>query len=93
MNSKLYKGFVEHERFHPTRHRLRYNLYVYALDLDELAQLDRTLPLFGYNRPRPVSLHDSDYLDSTSGSIRHKLLRRIASHVGTGRLDAFAHLR
>ena len=83
MNSKLYQGFVEHERFHPARHRLVYNLYINALYLDELAHLDRTLPLFGYNRPRPVSLHDSDYLDSTSESIREKLLRRLASHMAT----------
>jgi cyclopropane-fatty-acyl-phospholipid synthase len=81
MNSKLYKGFVEHERFYPKEHRMRYPLYVYALDLDELDRLDRRLPLFGYNRSRPVSLHDRDYLDNGPGSIRQKLLARLSKEV------------
>ncbi len=80
--SVLYNGFVEHERFFPTRHRLLYRLYVYAFDLDELPRLDRRLPLFGYNRFRPVSLHDRDYLDAETGTIRDKLLRLLAPQIG-----------
>jgi len=70
----LFRGHVEHRRLHPTRHQLKYGLYVYALDLAELSQLDRRLPLFGYNRRRPVSLRDSDYLDGSDRPIREKLL-------------------
>ena len=29
----------------------RYPVCFYVLDLDELPELDRRLPLFGYNRP------------------------------------------
>jgi cyclopropane-fatty-acyl-phospholipid synthase len=78
MNSKLYAGYVEHERFYPTHHRLRYDLYVYALDLAELDNLENRLPLFGYNRAKPVSLHDGDYLDPQPGNIRSKLLQRLS---------------
>ena len=74
MTSLLYRGHVEHRRLHPTRHQLKYDLYVYALDLTELGQLDRRLPLFGYNRRRPVSLRDRDYLDGSNRPIREKLL-------------------
>ena len=80
--STLYDGFVEHERFFPTRHRLLYRLYVYALDLDDLPGLDRRLPLFGYNRFRPVSLYDRDYLTAEPGSIRQKLLRQLSPQLG-----------
>jgi len=66
---------------------LRYSLYVYALDLDELEQLDQHLPLFGYNRRRPVSLHDGDYLDDGPGSIREKLNARLASKVDVDAID------
>jgi len=89
MNSKIYNGFVEHERFHPVGHRLRYPLYVYALDLDELAVLDHRLPLFGYNRMRPVSLFDKDYLSLQPGSIRHKLLGQLSAH---GAADGIAQV-
>jgi cyclopropane-fatty-acyl-phospholipid synthase len=75
--SLLYKGYVEHARRAPTRHHLRYPIYVYAIDLDELPALDRRLPLFGYNRLRPVSLYDRDYLADENGTIREKLLRQV----------------
>ncbi|MDJ0991276.1 MAG: DUF1365 family protein [Desulfobacterales bacterium] len=84
--SVLYRGFVEHERFFPTPHRLLYRLYVYAFDLDELAGLDRRLPLFGYNRLRPVSLFDRDYLSAGSQTIREKLLRQLSTQVDTRRV-------
>ncbi|MDJ0669322.1 MAG: DUF1365 family protein [Desulfobacterales bacterium] len=75
--SLLYKGYVEHERRLPTHHRLRYPIYVYAIDLNELPGLDRHLPLFGYNRLRPVSVYDRDYLADENGTIRDKLLRQV----------------
>jgi cyclopropane-fatty-acyl-phospholipid synthase len=84
--SQIYKGFVEHERFFPTRHRLRYKIYVYAIDLDDLPRLDRRLPLFGYNRLRPVSLFDRDYLADEPGSLREKLLRQAATRMESRRV-------
>ena len=77
MNSAIYTGFVEHTRFMPVYHQLRYPLYVYGLDLDELETLNRKLPLFGYNRFRPASIHDTDYLDYGAGRIKDKLDRRL----------------
>ena len=82
-SSMIYSGYVEHERYVPTGHRLRYRLYVYAIDLDDLCRLDRRLPLFGYNRRRPVSLHDRDYLAAEAGTIREKLLRLVAARIAT----------
>ncbi len=79
MHSKIYPAVVVHERFHPVRHRLFYKHYIYAFDLAELEALDRRLPLFGYNRPRPVSLYDKDYLDPHPGSIRSKLHKHLAA--------------
>jgi DUF1365 family protein len=52
------------------RHEFKYPLYVYGFDLDELSHLDRSLPMFGYNRFRPMSLHDADYLDDRPGDIK-----------------------
>ncbi len=78
MNSRIYTGFVEHTRTLPKEHRFRYPVYTFAFDLDELTELDRALPLFGYNRLRPVSLYDRDYLDEAPGTIRAKLLRFLA---------------
>jgi cyclopropane-fatty-acyl-phospholipid synthase len=75
MNSKIYNGAVVHARTAPVQHNFRYPFYFYCFDLDELPELERTSVLFGYNRFRPVSLHDRDYLDTGAGSIREKLDR------------------
>lgn len=75
MKSRIYEGFVEHVRLKPVFHRLRYALYFYCIDLDELQEMDRKLPLFGYNRMRPVSIHDSDYQDAGSAPIKDKIMR------------------
>ncbi|MFH1982663.1 MAG: DUF1365 family protein [Pseudomonadota bacterium] len=81
MNSLLYEGIVEHTRFHPVDHQLNYGIYVYAIDLDDLPLLDRRLPLFGYNRWRPVSIRDADYLARGRAPLRRKLDRLLAPHV------------
>jgi cyclopropane-fatty-acyl-phospholipid synthase len=73
MKSQIFTGYVRHLRLKPVEHRLQYPLYVYAIDLDELEEVDRNLPLFGYNRFRPSSIYDRDYLDSGPGTIREKL--------------------
>ena len=71
----MYKGYIEHRRLKPVEHHFRYPLYFYCFDLDELHDLDRELPLFGYNRFQFTSLYDDDYLNLEKGNIREKLFR------------------
>ncbi len=80
MKSRLYKGFVKHTRLIPTYHTFEYPFYFYGLNLQELPLLDRHLPFFGYNRLRPSSIHDADYLDRKSGSILEKLNAHLVAH-------------
>ena len=51
-----------HARQTPVRHNWVFPFYFYAIDLDELPELDRMVKGFGYNRWSPVSLRDTDYL-------------------------------
>lgn len=76
-NSKIYPCVVRHTRVRPVRHSLEYPLYMYAFDVDELPALDGELPLFGYNRFRPVMIRDSDYIDDGPECIRDKLVARL----------------
>lgn len=73
MNSRIIPTRLEHRRMWPREHAFGYNLLVYLFDLNELEGLNRSVSLFGYNRSRPVALHDKDYLSPGSGSIRSKL--------------------
>jgi cyclopropane-fatty-acyl-phospholipid synthase len=72
MKSKIYSGSVMHARKSPVQHRWTFPFYFYAIDLDELPELDRTVKGFGYNHWKPVSLQDKDYLKN-SGSFRERL--------------------
>jgi cyclopropane-fatty-acyl-phospholipid synthase len=86
MTSALFSGEVRHTRLWPVEHRLRYPLYLFAIDLDELETLERALWLFGLNRVRPVSLYDRDYLTEGNEPIREKLLRLLAPEGLAGRV-------
>ncbi len=86
MRSRLFLGHVEHARHSPVPHRFRYPVYFYGLDLAELPEVDRALPLFGHNRFSPASLHDMDYLDGSDRSIEEKL----RSHLEAAGFDARA---
>ena len=79
MNSKLYVGEVTHARLTPVGHSFRYPVLFYAFDLDELPELARINPLFGYNQLRPVAIHDKDYLNLGAGSMRDKLATVLAN--------------
>lgn len=81
MNSLIYQGEVSHARMTPVKHSFRYPVYFYAFDIDELAELARENPLFGYNRLRPVAIHDKDYLQANATPLRQKLEQTLA---GTG---------
>ena len=73
MNSKIYLGEVTHARLSPVKHSFRYPVYFYAFALDELPALARQTVLFGYNKRRPVAIHDRDYLPPGEAPVREKL--------------------
>jgi DUF1365 family protein len=60
--SALYLGSVMHARFDElARRAFRYPVYVAAIDLGELAALDRGLALFSHGGRNLFALHDRDY--------------------------------
>lgn len=62
MPSCLYECHVMHQRFTPAAHRFVYRIFLFGIDLDELDELDRRLPLFSVDRPNLFSFRQSDYL-------------------------------
>ncbi|MGH7804510.1 MAG: DUF1365 domain-containing protein, partial [Candidatus Binatia bacterium] len=80
MNSCLYVGEVMHRRLRPVGHEFRYRLSIFALDLDELAELDRRLRLFGLNRRAVFAFFDRDHIEGAVCSTKEKILRFLAAH-------------
>jgi DUF1365 family protein len=65
MNSCLYECSVLHARFSPRQHRFVYRIFLFAIDLDELPELHRRLPLFSVARRNLYSFRDRDYLPTS----------------------------
>jgi len=78
VRSRIYTGEVTHVRNHPATHVLKYPLYFYAFDLDELPDLSRNISFFSYNGFNIASLRDRDYLTG-GGSIKQKILSLLKS--------------
>ena len=78
MRSGLYTGTVMHERSFPRRHRLSYGVWYLLADLDELADLDRTVTGFAHNRPAAVSFFDADHGPRDGSPLRPWIDARLA---------------
>lgn len=94
--SCLYEGTLMHARSGPARHVLRHRVCFYALDLDEVADLDRRLRLFGHNRRAALVLRDDDHAGEVGRPIKENLLRRLAAEgidTGGGRVVMVTNLR
>ncbi len=73
MNSQIFTGRLFHRRSWPTEHQFSYPAYFFRFDLDELPDLNRTLPGFGYNRFSAVRIDDKDYFWRGNESLKEKI--------------------
>lgn len=71
MRSRLYECQVMHHRFAPKAHRFAYRIFMFAIDLDELDELDRTSRFFSVGRANFYSFREADYFptDEPVGNI------------------------
>ena len=51
-----------HARFTPRSHRFLYRIFLFALDLDEIDEVNRRVPFFSAGRPNLYSFRDGDFL-------------------------------
>ncbi|MGE0741214.1 MAG: DUF1365 domain-containing protein [Hyphomonadaceae bacterium] len=70
-DSALYVGHVAHTR--PGKHRLRYSVFMLAVDIDTLPALSRKLTLFKHNRHALLSIFDRDHAQRTGAAIRPQI--------------------
>lgn len=77
-HSALYFGEVMHQRVRPRRHRLRYRVFFLFVDVDELPELDRQLPVFAYNRFNLFSFFDKDHGSGDGWPLRRWVERHLA---------------
>ena len=73
--SALYTGRIRHRRTAGPRHTFTYRVWSALIDLDEVEQLARRLPIFAHNRFNVLSFHDKDHLQQGAMPLRQKLAR------------------
>jgi DUF1365 family protein len=76
----IYTGHVAHAR--PGKHRLRYPVFMLALDVDALPALGKRLRLFSHNRANLISVHDRDH----AGRVRTGLRAQIETKLHEARI-------
>jgi len=96
MQSRIYKGWVEHRRVAPRQHRFRYRMFMMYLDLAELPSLFDRVPLWSARRAAPAWFKRSDYLGPTEVPLDEAVRALVAQRTGTrprGPIRLLAHLR
>lgn len=70
MNSSLYECRIVHQRVSPRPHSFSYDVFLFALDLDEIDEVARQVGLFSHNRRNVVTFRDDDHLPGASSTLR-----------------------
>ncbi|WP_117234380.1 DUF1365 domain-containing protein [Vibrio maerlii] len=94
LNSSLMVGDVRHRRFTPQKHSLNYVLFMPAIDLDEIEQLEKSVMLFGTRWWHWARFKREDYLGE--GNLKaavHCKVQELTGDETTGRVIAVCHLR
>ena len=88
MESCIYECRVMHHRFEPKVHHFDYRIFMLAVDLDRLADLQRGNALLSVNRRNLYSIREDDYMP-TPGPLHNPSSSRAA---GTARMGLKARV-
>ncbi len=93
--SRLFIGDVRHRRFTPVSHQLNYNLFMPAIDLDEIQVLEKKVWGFGRKWWHWARFKREDYLGKT-GCLKTAVQDKVHELTGkrfSGRVVSVCHLR
>jgi len=77
-HSGIYWGDVRHRRFGDIEHQFSYQLYMLAIDPDELAQISQRSAVFGFRWFNPIRFNEKDYLKSEPGSLKQRISHKVS---------------
>ena len=96
MNSRIYKGWVEHRRIAPRENRFRYRMFMLYVDLAELPHLFDGIPFWSARRPALAWFKRSDYLGPAQLPLDQAVRDLVAAKSGrrpSGPIRLLTHLR
>ncbi|MDN4501050.1 DUF1365 domain-containing protein [Alteromonadaceae bacterium BrNp21-10] len=77
LTSGIYIGQVRHRRFKHQLHQFTYNLYMLAIDLDELPDVLNRSFLLGKRWFNLIRFLDNDYVKNESGNLRQRISQKV----------------
>jgi DUF1365 family protein len=96
MNSRIYKGWVEHRRQAPSQNRFRYALFMLYIDLAELPGLFDGTPFWSARSPALAWFRRSDYLGDPGLPLDQAVRDLVTERTGVrpaGPIRLLTHLR
>ena len=82
MHSKIYTGWIAHQRFAPKKHGFRYRAFMMYLDLDELDLIFKDSLFWSYNKANIASFKRADYYGDSQKPLKTEISNLI--HAATG---------
>ncbi|MDN3651926.1 DUF1365 domain-containing protein [Thalassotalea ponticola] len=82
-SSQVYRGTVRHRRFTPKAHHFNYQLYMLALNVDDVTEQKNFGRIFGYKWFNPVRFVEQDYVVGELGTLRQRICKKVASLGGS----------
>lgn len=79
MRSHLLEGKVRHRRSRPFVYQLEHSVFYFALDLDELDDVDSRLRLVNRNRRNVLEFRDADHLIPPAADLAREIRAHLAS--------------
>lgn len=76
--SNIYCGEISHRRFFPKHHSFNYQLYMLALDVDEMDAKIGQKGIFGFSWFNFLRFNESDYLRGEPNSLKDRIKNKVA---------------
>lgn len=76
--SNIYRGLISHRRYSPKAHSFNYQLYMLALDVDEMEAKLSPKGIFGFSWFNLLRFKASDYLRGEPNSLKQRIKNKVA---------------
>jgi uncharacterized protein len=82
MHSKIYTGWVSHQRYSPKKHGFRYRTFMMYLDLEEINFLFKNNILWSYPKPNIAYFKRADYFGDPNKNLKSEIGDLVLSATG-----------
>jgi DUF1365 family protein len=78
LHSRIYRGQIRHRRFTPKSHSFSYELYMLALDVDEMHAKQTPRGIFGFSWFNLLRFNEKDYLKGEPECLKQRIKNKVA---------------